>query len=99
MDLDKLARLSCLEIKGTDRAYFENSLTAVVGIMEAITGLEAQSTNDTVAQTIVFDSLCDGAAVVDASQLGSVMLDRDEHYPGIHLEQGVFLAPKVIKKD
>jgi len=99
MDLNKLARLSCLDIKEEDKAYFNNSLLDVMSMMDKIAHLEVKTDNDNLNQVIVFDSL--GEEILsDSSHIKeSILIDRDSKYEGIHLEQGVFLAPKVIKKD
>lgn len=99
MDLDKLAKLSCLHIKEEDRDYFSNSLTDVVDIMDKIAGLECNINDDKLTQCVVFDDLEEEAISNHAFLKEKTFLDREEKYTGIHLEQGVFLAPKVIKKD
>lgn len=99
MDLDKLAKLSCLEIKEEDREFFTNSLTDVVEIMDKVAGLESKAQSDNLPQAVTFDSLEEEQVVASTHGKEKVMIDREEKYKGIHLEQGVFLAPKVIKKD
>jgi Asp-tRNA(Asn)/Glu-tRNA(Gln) amidotransferase C subunit len=99
MDLEKLAKLSCLDIKEEDRAYFSNSLADVVEIMDKVAGLDCNTTNDNLTQTVIFDSLDEDTISESTHLKESTLIDREEKYMGIHLEQGVFLAPKVIKKD
>jgi Asp-tRNA(Asn)/Glu-tRNA(Gln) amidotransferase C subunit len=99
MDLDKLAKLSCLDIKQEDREFFSNSLADVVAIMDKVAGLESQTNNDKLTQSVVFDSLEEDDALIHTHLKETTLIDREEQYKGIHLEQGVFLAPKVIKKD
>jgi Asp-tRNA(Asn)/Glu-tRNA(Gln) amidotransferase C subunit len=99
MDLDKLAKLSCLEIKPEDREFFTNSLTSVFEIMDTVASLDAKATNDNLPQSTIFDSLSEDITAKDTHTKEAIMIDRETQYKGIHLEQGVFLAPKVIKKD
>ncbi len=99
MDLDKLAKLSCLEIKEEDREFFTNSLASVFEIMDKVASLETKTENDKLTQSVTFDSLEEEVISESSHKKEEVMIEREEQYKGIHLEQGVFLAPKVIKKD
>jgi Asp-tRNA(Asn)/Glu-tRNA(Gln) amidotransferase C subunit len=99
MDLDKLAKLSCLDIKNEDREYFSNSLADVVKIMDTVSILENKAVNDNLSQSVLFDELNKVEDSNQSHRKENVFIDRAEQYTGIHLEQGVFLAPKVIKKD
>lgn len=99
MDLDKLAKLSCLDIKEEDRAYFSNSLADVVEIMDKVAGLDCNTTSDNLTQSVIFDSLDEDEIPLSIHLKETTLIDREEQYKGIHLEHGVFLAPKVIKKD
>lgn len=99
MDLDKLAKMSCLEVKDADREFFTNSLTGVVEIMEQIANLKTQTEDDRLTQSVTLDSLADEIISNPIHPKEKTMINRDEQYKGIHLEEGVFLAPKVIKKD
>lgn len=99
MDLDKLAKLSCLEIKEEDREFFRNSLADVVAIMDKVAGLESQTSNDRLTQSVLFDALGEDEVLTHTHLKECTLIDREKQYKGIHLEQGVFLAPKVIKKD
>lgn len=99
MDLDKLAKLSCLDIKDEDKNYFSDSLADVMLMMDKIAGLEVKTTNDNLTQCVTFNSLDDKDITDSIYEKEKIFIDRDNKYSGIHLEQGVFLAPKVIKKD
>lgn len=99
MDLDKLARLSCLEIKEEDREFFITSLAGVFEIMDKVASLESLTENDKLTQSVTFNSLEEDSVSGFQYSQENVLIDREEQYKGIHLEQGVFLAPKVIKKD
>ena len=99
MDLDKLARLSCLEIKEEDREFFITSLAGVFEIMDKVASLDSLTENDKLTQSVTFNSLEEDSVSGFQYSQENVLIDREEQYKGIHLEQGVFLAPKVIKKD
>ncbi len=89
MDLKKLGRLSCLNISDADSSYFQDSLTDVMNMMDSIEGVEYHETKDTTQKS----------PIVENFENNPIMLNKGNTYQGILLEQGVFLAPKVIKKD
>ena len=94
MNLDKLEKLSCLNIKEEDKAMYVNSLDGVFDMMNSISQIDNKSDNDNLlVQQQVIELYSEDQLVA------SGMINRQKEYKGIHLEQGVFLAPKVIKKD
>jgi len=94
MNLDKLEKLSCLNIKEEDKAMYVNSLDGVFDMMNSISQIDNKNNNDNLSvQQQVTDLYSEDQLVL------SEMVNRQQEYKGIHLEQGVFLAPKVIKKD
>lgn len=98
MDLDKLAKLSCLKLKDEDRDFFHGSLDDVFEMMDEISSIPTQIQNDKLTQSCVLDTVSP-TEENDKHPIETIKIDREEQYQGIHLEQGVFLAPKVIKKD
>ena len=94
MNLDKLEKLSCLNIKEEDKAMYINSLDGVFDMMNSISQIDNKNDNDNLLvqqQVTELDS--------EEKLVASEMINRQKEYKGVHLEQGVFLAPKVIKKE
>lgn len=94
MNLDKLEKLSCLNIKEEDKAMYINSLDGVFDMMNSISQIDNKNDNDNLLVQQQVTELHSEEKLV-----ASEMINRQKEYKGIHLEQGVFLAPKVIKKD
>lgn len=83
MDLKKLEKLGCLEIKDKDRSYFINSLESVVTMLKLLEQIPLKELEVSLSQETQFRN----------------SKTRDETLSGLHIVDGVFLAPKVIKKD
>lgn len=98
MELDKLSKLSGLKIEEKDKDFFIQSLTGVIQMMDEISEMKAETTNTNLDKKIILDSIEQIESEVKHSK-ETIKIDREKHYQGIQLEQGVFLAPKVIKKD
>ncbi len=94
MNLDKLEKLSCLNIKEEDKAMYINSLDGVFDMMNSISQIDNKNDNDNLLVQQQVTELHSEEKLV-----ASEMINRQKEYKGVHLEQGVFLAPKVIKKD
>ena len=94
MNLDKLEKLSCLNIKEEDKAMYINSLDGVFDMMNSISQIDNKNDNDNLLVQQQVTELYSEEKLV-----ASDMINRQKEYKGVHLEQGVFLAPKVIKKD
>ncbi len=94
MNLDKLEKLSCLNIKEEDKAMYINSLDGVFDMMNSISQIDNKNDNDNLLVQQQGTELHSEEKLV-----ASEMINRQKEYKGVHLEQGVFLAPKVIKKD
>ena len=94
MNLDKLEKLSCLNIKEEDKAMYINSLDGVFDMMNSISQIDNKNDNDNLLVQQQVTELHSEEKLV-----ASEIINRQKEYKGVHLEQGVFLAPKVIKKD
>ena len=94
MNLDKLEKLSCLNIKEEDKAMYINSLDGVFDMMNSISQIDNKNDNDNLLVQQQVTELHSEEKLV-----ASEMINRQKEYKGVHLEQGVFLAPKVIKKE
>jgi Asp-tRNA(Asn)/Glu-tRNA(Gln) amidotransferase C subunit len=98
MELDKLSKLSGLKIEEKDKDFFIQSLTGVIQMMDEISEMKAETKNTNLEKSIVLDSIEQIDSEIKHPK-ETIKIDREKHYKGIQLEQGVFLAPKVIKKD
>lgn len=71
-----------------------NSLDGVFDMMNSISQIDNKNDNDNLLVQQQVTELHSEEKLV-----ASEMINRQKEYKGVHLEQGVFLAPKVIKKD
>jgi Asp-tRNA(Asn)/Glu-tRNA(Gln) amidotransferase C subunit len=83
MKIEKLEKLSCLKIDDLQRPYILKSLEGVMAMLHEVEELETPSISEIKYEKPQFR---DAIAVVP-------------HKTSLHLEDGLFLAPKVIKKD
>jgi len=84
MEIEKLEKLSCLKIKENYRQKVAISLDGIMSMLAEVEQIEIPLVDAPEAPLTVFRSACADSAP-DTSSL--------------HLEEGLFLAPKVIKKD
>lgn len=98
MELDKLSKLSGLKIEEKDKDFFIQSLTGVIQMMDEISEMKAETKNTNLEKTIILESIAQIDSEIKHPK-ETIKIDREKYYKGIQLEQGVFLAPKVIKKD
>lgn len=83
MKIEKLEKLSCLKIDESQKSYILKSLEGVMAMLHEVDELEAPSVSGTEYKKTQFR---DAIAIVPKRI-------------SLHLEDGLFLAPKVIKKD
>lgn len=87
VDIKKLEKLSCLNLSEDVK---EKVATSIEGVMAMIQEIEQLDTPVLKSNDYRKTSLS-----VNAEE---IMYDRKQDVQGIHLEDGMFLAPKVIKK-
>lgn len=87
VDIKKLEKLSCLNLSDEVK---EKVATSIDGVMAMIKEIESE--NMPVLKSKEYTKT---ALSVEANER---MYDRKQNIPGIHLEDSMFLAPKVIKK-
>ncbi len=91
MDIQKLGQLSCLKISEEDTEKYKNSLNEVFVMMDNIQNINSEDfPNQQPNKKILTE---------ESFPLNSTQIDRQEKHQGILLEEAMFLAPKVIKKD
>ena len=88
MDIDKLEKLSCLKISPDLRESVTKSLEGVFKMMSSLNSIEVEKpmnihTKNTDLEKDQFENTAMVSGTVE----------------GLHLTDGYFLAPKVIKKD
>lgn len=86
-DLIKIEKLSCLSVNEKDKEYYSNSLDSVLSMMHDIDKLDVSNID----------------VVVEKSQMRidkveDNLVDICNKIDGLHVEDGYFLAPKVINK-
>ena len=84
MKIEKLEKLSCLKINESQKSYILKSLEGVMAMLHELDELETPSVSITEYKKTQFR---DAIAIVVPQRIS------------LHLEDGLFLAPKVIKKD
>jgi Asp-tRNA(Asn)/Glu-tRNA(Gln) amidotransferase C subunit len=91
MDIEKLEKLSCLKIKDSDRANIEKSLEGVFNMMSQLEKIEMFANEKQLEKnkTTFREENFDG----EISKIKT-----EQKIDGLHIEEGRFLAPKVIKK-
>lgn len=86
-DIKKLEKLSCLHLDESVKQNVTESLDGVMGMIKEIERLEMPMLkSDTYRKTELS---------VDAQER---LYSREDKVSGVHLEDTMFLAPKVIKK-
>ena len=83
MKIEKLEKLSCLKIDDSQKSYILKSLEGVMAMLHEVDELDTPSVSSTEYKKTQFRE-----AIAIVPQKIS-----------LHLEDGLFLAPKVIKKD
>lgn len=91
MYIQKLGQLSCLKISEEDIEKYKNSLDEVFVMMDKIQNINSESFSHQQANKKILTD--------ESFLLNSTQIDRQEKHQGILLEETMFLAPKVIKKD
>lgn len=84
MNIDKLEKLSCLKIKDEQKTLILSSIEGVVSMLKEIDSLKVNDFVSGKEHTTVFRK---------------DLKIQDNSKEGLHLEDGYFLAPKVIIKD
>lgn len=88
MDIEKLEKLSCLKIKEEDKSSIQKSLEGVFHMMSELDKIEMPILEKESKVKTIF-----------REDMGKeVMIIKEKSVEGLHLEDGFFLAPKVIKK-
>lgn len=87
INVEKLEKLSCLKLDETTKEKVSQSIEGVLIMIEDIEKLPIPEINTKDYQKHQFQSSENG-----------LLFDKEEKIEGLHLEQGMFLAPKVIKK-
>jgi aspartyl/glutamyl-tRNA(Asn/Gln) amidotransferase C subunit len=90
MELEKLEALSCLKIKDEHREKLTQSIQGVLTMMHQIDNLQ-------LSEKFMDNSHPEKSSVQNLNK-DAMIVSRHEHIDGLHLEQGYFLAPKVIEK-
>lgn len=103
MDLEKLEYLSCLKIESAHRQKIMQSIEGVLEMMHQIDKLELSQNQTSQNQLLSTKESSDIAKEMDTEfksmvENKSELVSRHEIAEGLHLEQGYFLAPKVIEK-
>ena len=88
MDLQKLEKLSCLKLEDHQKKEVEKSLEGVFLMMEQLE----------LVPIISIEKVEDDKTIFREQSTREDFIKRQERQDGLHLEDGVFLAPKVIKK-
>lgn len=86
IDIKKLEKLSCLTIDTKVEIQLSESLSNVIDMMQDISSISI----DNIVQPPCSHNFIEKTT--------NHLYSKDEKIEGIHLEQGMFLAPKVIKK-
>ncbi len=87
MDFEKLERISCLDINTKDKSYIQDSIEDVFSMMSTIQSLDVQKEKGIKEEATNF-------LITE-----STFIVKEKSNQSIHLENGFFLAPKVIKRD
>lgn len=86
-DIKKLEKLSCLHLSEEVKEKVANSIDGVMNMIQEIEGLDMPVLkSDTYKKTEL---------TIDAKER---LYSREDAVQGLHLEETMFLAPKVIKK-
>lgn len=83
MKIEKLEKLSCLKIDELQKPYILKSLEGIMSMLREVDEIEAPSVSHVKYEKTQFR---EAPAIVPLKT-------------SLHLEDGLFLAPKVIKKD
>lgn len=86
-DIKKLEKLSCLHLDEDVKQNVAESLDGVMGMIKEIENLEMP--------LLKSDGYRKTELSVDAKE---ILHSREDKVQGVHLEDTMFLAPKVIKK-
>lgn len=92
MDLNKLEKISGLKIQDNNKDYIQKSLKGVFQMMDELNNLSSVQ-NDNLMLKNNMNNIKENT-VNDKNFINI----NNENY-GINMEDGKFLAPKVIKKD
>lgn len=87
VDIKRLEKLSCLQLSEEVKESVANSIDGIVNMMKEIEELDMP--------ILKSDSYRKTDLSVDAKER---LYSRDSSVAGVHLEETLFLAPKVIKK-
>lgn len=93
MDLEKLEKLSCLKIDKQHTQSMEKSLQGVIEMMQSVTMLSAKDFDEKSVE--LFAQKSTNFRMEDA--LGE-LASKEQPAQSLHVQEGYFLAPKVVKK-
>ena len=83
MEIEKLEKLSCLKIPESEKSYILKSLEGVMGMLHEVEELEVPEVSNIRYEKTQFRQAVD------------IIYEKKS----LHLEDDLFLAPKVIRKD
>lgn len=83
MEIEKLEKLSCLKIQESQKSYILKSLEGIMNMLHEVDELKPPCIQDIIYEKTKF------------RQDAVIISEKDS----LHLEDGLFLAPKVIKRD
>lgn len=83
MEIEKLEKLSCLKIPESQRSYILKNLEGVMGMLHEVEELQVPEISSIQYEKTQFRQAVD------------IVYEKES----LHLEDDLFLAPKVIKKD
>ncbi len=105
MDIEKLQKLSALELKEESLAKVSKSLDGIIAMMSQVDSLDIETLKSSIERTKPLDSTVELSVPVSEpspapSALPPLLIDKTsiEVQAQLPLEGGLFLAPKAIKK-
>jgi aspartyl/glutamyl-tRNA(Asn/Gln) amidotransferase C subunit len=90
MDITKLEKLSCLKIEEVNKESLEKSLHGIFDMMKSLEEVVIPKTTQLINYEIT--------SLVEDKINFTNLVDKAQQVSGLNMEQGYFLAPKVIKK-
>lgn len=89
VDIKKLEQLSCLKIQEKDKEKIIQSLTGIFDMMHALDSVEIGNIKEQKKEI---------THLAEDTLTKEFIFSKEEEVQGLHIEDGYFLAPKVIKK-
>lgn len=88
MDIEKLEKLSCLHLSEDQKSAIKKSLDGVFEMMSQLEETQINSIHEDIKDATQFRE----------EDSKNIQVKKEERTEGLHIEDGMFLAPKVIKK-